>query len=122
MPPSFVGLHEVSVSIHTPVGSLHGSCHIYHFDLRLSLILLFKSYPHLDMFSDLHFIRKSAVGDQWMGVLVSCWEMGAMLAPVCIPHCRDQCVYFMGHCFSPQSSCDCVSHLSLMYCDCAVLC
>lgn len=121
MPPSFVGLHEVSVSLHTPVGSLHGSCRIYHFDLRLSLILLFKSYPHLDMFSDLHLIRKCAVGDQWMSVLVSCWEMDVMLAPACILHCRDQCVYFMGHCFSPQNSCGVSSQSHVLRLCCFVL-
>lgn len=62
MLPSFVGLHmkSVCVSIEVLVGSLHGSCHIYHFDLKLSLILLLKSCPPLEVFFNLHLIKNYA--------------------------------------------------------------
>lgn len=90
----FEGLCEFGVS-HMPVDSLHGSCHIHHCDLKLSLLLLFKSCPPLEMFSDFPLMDKyccrpsSPPVSRGPGVLVSCWDMGTALAPTHILCFRD---------------------------------
>lgn len=91
------------ISIRMLVDSLRGSSHIYHFDLKMSLILLGESSLNLALLWRCFLIStwlKSilqtlfSTSDQWRGVLVSCWEMGATLAPVRIPCYRDQSVCF----------------------------
>lgn len=116
-----VYVNSVCVSIHVPVDSLHGNCHIHHFDLKLFLILLFESCPPLEMFSDFLLIDKYCCRPSSPPVSSGPGCIGELLGDghCSCPHThlvfqRHTPVYFMGHCVSSQSPCDCVSPLGLV--------
>lgn len=116
------------VSIYVLVGSLHGICHLYHFDLKLSSILLFNTCPPLEMFSDLHLIIKYAadpllhwwpmdayIGELWGGGCYAClWAHPLLQRPVCL--------FYGALCLSTEPLWLCVSSRScIMWLCCVVL-
>lgn len=118
------------VSIHVPVDSFHGNCHIHHFDLKLSLILLFKSRPPLEIFSDFPLISKNCLRPPSPPVSSGPGCIGELLGNghCSCPHTHlvfqrhTACVFHGALCLSPEALWLCVSSWScVMWLCCVVL-
>lgn len=125
-----VYVNSVYVSICVPVDSLHGYCRIHHFDLKLSLILLFISCPPLEMFSDFPLINKYCCRPSSPPVSSGPGHIGEFLGDehCSCPHTHlvfqrhTACIFYGALCLSTESLWLCISSWScVMWLCCVVL-